>query len=67
MGQITWSLSKSERVFDCSGGDSDNGGTIATDGQVESLANRGYINAADAYYPLVDRNNRSSTSNFADR
>ncbi|TBY53610.1 hypothetical protein E0H46_38075 [Rhizobium leguminosarum bv. viciae] len=60
MGQITWSLSKSERVFDCAGGDSDNGGTIATDGQVEALANRGYINAADAYYPLVDRNNRSA-------
>ncbi|MBY5877103.1 hypothetical protein ACCS70_32940 [Rhizobium ruizarguesonis] len=60
MGQITWSLSKSERVFDCAGGDSDNGGTIATDGQVEALANRGYINAADAYYPLVDRNTRSA-------
>ncbi|MBY2951398.1 hypothetical protein [Rhizobium leguminosarum] len=46
MGQITWSLSKSERVFDCAGGDSDNGETIATDGQTKDLANRGYITPA---------------------
>ncbi|MBB3137661.1 hypothetical protein FHS26_005426 [Rhizobium pisi] len=59
MGQITWSLSKSERVFDCAGRDSDNGETIATDGHVEALANRGYSNTPDAYYRLVDRNNRS--------
>ncbi|GLR58196.1 hypothetical protein [Rhizobium indigoferae] len=57
MHQITWSLSKSERVFDCAGGDSDNGETIATDGQVEALANRGYIKSADAYNRLIDRNN----------
>ncbi|MBY5399813.1 hypothetical protein HFN01_34025 [Rhizobium leguminosarum] len=60
MGQITWSLSKSERVFDCAGGDSDNGETIATDGQVEALASRGYIKPADAYCRLVDRDNRSA-------
>ncbi|MFF0923787.1 hypothetical protein ACFYE9_30705 [Rhizobium leguminosarum] len=60
MHQITWSLSKSERVFDCAGGDSDNGETIATDGQAEALANRGYIKSADAYNRLIDRNNRSA-------
>ncbi|MBY3122437.1 hypothetical protein [Rhizobium laguerreae] len=51
MGQITWSLSKSELVFDCAGGDSDNS---------EALANRGYINTADAYYRPVDSDNRSA-------
>ncbi|WP_157633397.1 hypothetical protein [Rhizobium leguminosarum] len=60
MHQITWSLSKSERVFDCAGGDTDSGETIATDGQVEALANRGYIKSADAYNRLIDRDNRSA-------
>ncbi|MBX4863897.1 hypothetical protein HJA86_28880 [Rhizobium bangladeshense] len=60
MHQIRWSLSKSERVFDCAGGDSDNGETIATDGQVEALANRGYIKSAEAYNQLIDRSNRSA-------
>ncbi|MBY5768289.1 hypothetical protein HFO06_35375 [Rhizobium leguminosarum] len=59
MHQITWSLSKSERVFVCAGGDSDNGEAIATDGQVEALASRGYIKSAEAYNQLIDRSNRS--------
>ncbi|MBY3447189.1 hypothetical protein [Rhizobium laguerreae] len=57
MGQITWSLSKSERVFDCAGSDSDNGETIATDGQVKAFANRGYTRPPKSYYEHVDFEN----------
>ncbi|MBX4899505.1 hypothetical protein [Rhizobium bangladeshense] len=64
MGQITW-FSKSELVFDCAGGDSDNGETIATDGHVEALANRGYSNTPDAIIGwligITDRKNCSLT------